>query len=228
MFNSGVVWRGIVFTVLMLLGKLVTGGWLVRIAAPVGTKMRMIKACLGHLDPLLWRCLGVARLTNGSDSRPTTTAYDRESKAPLDVRSAHAADGKRGPGQSRERPSQSVSTQPLTSATSKPPPATAPTMKSRSLYPAAIIGSAMMARGEIGFLIAALAESKGIFASRDKSPTEEDGGSRIYLVVTWAVVLCTVIGPVSVGLLVRRVQKLQRQRRELGGGEDPLGIWAVL
>ena len=86
----------------------------------------------------------------------------------------------------------------------------------------------MMARGEIGFLIAALAESKGIFASRDESAAEEDGGSRIYLEVTWAVVLCTVIGPVSVGLLVRRVKKLQRQRRELGGGEDPLGIWAVL
>ena len=86
----------------------------------------------------------------------------------------------------------------------------------------------MMARGEIGFLIAALAESKGIFASRDETPAEVDGGSSIYLVVTWAVVLCTVIGPVSVGLLVRRVKKLQRQRRELGGGEDPLGIWAVL
>ena len=81
----------------------------------------------------------------------------------------------------------------------------------------------MMARGEIGFLIAALAESKGIFVFRDEISVE-DGGSRIYLVVTWAVVLCTVIGPVSVGLLVRRVKKLQRQRRELGGGEDPLGI----
>ena len=101
-------------------------------------------------------------------------------------------------------------------------------MKSRSLYPAAIIGFAMMARGEIGFLIAALAESKGIFASRDESSAEEDGGSSIYLVVTWAVVLCTIISPVSVGLLVKRVKKLQRQRRELGGGEDPLGIWAVL
>lgn len=85
-----------------------------------------------------------------------------------------------------------------------------------------------MARGEIGFLIAALAESKGIFASRDGSSAEDDGGSRIFLVVIWAVVLCTVIGPVSVGLLVRRVKKLQWQRRELGGGEDLLGTWAVL
>ena len=37
-----------------------------------------------------------------------------------------------------------------------------------------------------------------------------------------AVALCTVIGPVSVGLLVMRVKKLQQQRQEHGGGEDPL------
>lgn len=85
----------------------------------------------------------------------------------------------------------------------------------------------MMARGEIGFLIAALAESTGIFASQNGSVAREDSGSDIYLVVTWAVVLCTIIGPVSVGLLVKRVKKLQRQRQD-GGGEDALGTWGVL
>ena len=85
-----------------------------------------------------------------------------------------------------------------------------------------------MARGEIGFLIVALAESTGIFASRDESATREDYGSEIYLVAIWAISLCTVIGPVTVGSLVRRVKKLQHQRREQGGGEDPLGIWGVL
>ena len=87
----------------------------------------------------------------------------------------------------------------------------------------------MMARGEIGFLIVAIAESKGIFASRsEESAPQGDSGSRIYLIAIWAIVLCTVIGPVSVGLLVRRVKKLQRQRREQGGDEDPLGVWGVL
>ena len=85
-----------------------------------------------------------------------------------------------------------------------------------------------MARGEIGFLIVALAESTGIFASHDESATREDHGSEIYLVAIWAISLCTVIGPVTVGSLVRRVKKLQHQRRERGGGEDPLGIWGVL
>ena len=212
----------------MLLGKLVTGGWLVCTAAPVGTKMRKIKSFLGHLDSLLWSCFGLTRLTNGSSSTATTMAENRESKAKPDARRAHTSDGKQGPRQSKDRPSQSIPTQPFNAAISSPPPATAPAMTSRSLYPAAIIGTAMMARGEIGFLIAALAESKGIFASRDGSSAEDDGGSRIFLVVIWAVVLCTVIGPVSVGLLVRRVKKLQWQRRELGGGEDLLGTWAVL
>lgn len=86
-----------------------------------------------------------------------------------------------------------------------------------------------MARGEIGFLIAALAESTGIFVTQNvKSATQEDSGSEIYFVAIWAIVLCTVIGPVSVGFLVRRVERLQRQRREYVGGEDPLGMWGVL
>ena len=213
---------------LMLLGKLVTGGWLVRTAAPVGIKVSKIKPFLGHLERLLWSHLGFARLKPGFNSRVTTTADTRESKAAPDARRAYQSDGKRGSRESEDRLPQSISTQPLNAVISSPPPATAPTLNPRSLYPATIIGTAMMARGEIGFLIAALAESKGRFTSRDEASAEEAGGSRIYLVVTWAVVLCTVIGPVSVGLLVRRIKKLQRQRRELGGGEDPLEIWAVL
>ena len=86
----------------------------------------------------------------------------------------------------------------------------------------------MMARGEIGFLIPAVAESKGTFASPHESAAQESSSTTIYLVVIWAVVLCTVIGPVSVGLIVKRVQRLQRRRREHGGGEDPLGAWRVL
>lgn len=41
--------------------------------------------------------------------------------------------------------------------------------KPRSLYPASIIGLTMVARGEIGYLIASLAETDGIFSSADQS-----------------------------------------------------------
>ena len=42
----------------------------------------------------------------------------------------------------------------------------------QDLYPSAILGSAMVARGEIGFLISSIAESEGIFsADKDSQPS---------------------------------------------------------
>jgi hypothetical protein len=86
----------------------------------------------------------------------------------------------------------------------------------------------MVARGEIGFLISSLAESNGIFVQSSSSSDgdNDDDASRIYLVVTWAIMLCTVIGPIAVGSLVRRVKRLQ-VRNEAVGGPDPLGVWRV-
>ena len=75
--------------------------------------------------------------------------------------------------------------------------------KPRSLYPSAMLGSATIARGEIGFLISSLAESHGIFASSsptsssDLSSSTTRQPSEIYLIVTWAIMLCTILGPVS-------------------------------
>jgi hypothetical protein len=60
-----------------------------------------------------------------------------------------------------------------------------------SLYPAAMLGTSMIALGEIGFLIASLAETTGIFASTN-ALSESIGSSEIYL-VTWAVALCIII-----------------------------------
>jgi hypothetical protein len=53
--------------------------------------------------------------------------------------------------------------------------------------------------------------------------------SDIFLVVTWAIVLCTIVGPLGVGLLVRRVKKLQerKNRQQEGTGRDVLGVWGV-
>ncbi|KAF2716947.1 Sodium/hydrogen exchanger [Polychaeton citri CBS 116435] len=90
-----------------------------------------------------------------------------------------------------------------------------------SLYPAAMLGSAMVARGEIGFLISSVAESSGVFSN-------SQGGSNLFLVVTWAIFLCTFIGPVAVGLLVRRVKRLQdADGSSRSGRPDPLGVWGI-
>ena len=84
----------------------------------------------------------------------------------------------------------------------------------------------MVARGEIGFLISSLAESTGVFRS---ASDDENGSSGILLVVTWAILLCTVLGPLSVGVLVERVRRLQTDERARGTGKaDPLGVWGVM
>ncbi|OAG37307.1 hypothetical protein AYO21_08492 [Fonsecaea monophora] len=115
----------------------------------------------------------------------------------------------------------------------------------KSLYPASILGCAMVARGEIGFLISALAATNGIFTSRqttgsgdgndndNAAAVDGDDGlvSDLYLIVTWAILLCTIAGPLALGFLAKRVKRLQVERARHGGGhgtkEDPLGIWGV-
>ena len=88
-----------------------------------------------------------------------------------------------------------------------------------------MLGMAMVSRGEIGFLISAVAESSGIYSSG----SESGGSSELFLVVTWAILLCTILGPLSVGVLVKRVRRLQERERRAGTGrEDPLGIWGVV
>ena len=85
----------------------------------------------------------------------------------------------------------------------------------------------MVARGEIGYLIASLAETDGIFAKSSPSGQQQSSGSsEMYLVVVWAITLCTVIGPICVGTLVKRVRTMQTQRVQ-SGGVDPLGAWGV-
>lgn len=86
-----------------------------------------------------------------------------------------------------------------------------------------MLGSAMVARGEIGFLISSVAESNGVFGT-----SSAGGSSELYLIVTWAILLCTLIGPVAVGSMAKRVKRLQlEERNHAAGKSDPLGIWGM-
>lgn len=98
-----------------------------------------------------------------------------------------------------------------------------------SLYPASILGCAMVARGEIGFLISSIAESNGIFSTPEELASPAGQSSKIFLIVTWAIVLCTIIGPLMVGLLVRRVKKLEGRAEKQGRNvrAEVLGVWGV-
>jgi hypothetical protein len=84
----------------------------------------------------------------------------------------------------------------------------------------------MTARGEIGFLISSLAEGNGVFSSPG---SQEDMSSDIFLVVTWAIVLCTILGPLAVGVVIGRVKKLQEGVEKQGRvvRRDVLGAWGI-
>ncbi|OCF71468.1 hypothetical protein I204_07526 [Kwoniella mangroviensis CBS 8886] len=62
---------------------------------------------------------------------------------------------------------------------------------------AAFLGCAMVARGEIGLLISQIA-----YNAPKPLVTEDE-----FLIVNWGIILCTIVGPLSVGWIVRRSGK---------------------
>jgi hypothetical protein len=73
---------------------------------------------------------------------------------------------------------------------------------------ALLVGFAMIARGEIGFLITSLSQSSGTLALKKRDGSDaRTSGEEIFLVIVWAVVLCTIAGPVGVGINVRRLRQ---------------------
>ncbi|KAJ5492524.1 Na+/H+ antiporter, partial [Penicillium diatomitis] len=204
MFQGQVVWRGIVYTILMALGKVVTGIWLL----PVSTNpMAGLKKMRKLIAILLTWCTSKTRKSATKQGR----AIDRkERKSTAGSPLSRTALSNQQPADVANTPSTSDTTSSL-----KP---------HRSLYPSSIFGLAMIARGEIGYLIASVAESGGLFAQPEKG--DSGGDSEIYLIVIWAITLCTIIGPVCVGTLVKRVKKLQSQRSQ-SGSPDPLGVWGL-
>ena len=74
---------------------------------------------------------------------------------------------------------------------------------------ALLLALAMTARGEIGYLIAAVGFSSSVL-------TEE-----IYLIAVWAITLCTFLAPIGVGFIVRKIEKAEASRP----GMQILGVW---
>lgn len=72
---------------------------------------------------------------------------------------------------------------------------------------ALIIACAMVARGEIGYLIASLAQSSGTLEIKQKGGGETFQNEDVFLVIIWAVTLCTIGGPVAVGSIVKSMKK---------------------
>ncbi|KAJ8609741.1 hypothetical protein MRB53_038978 [Persea americana] len=198
MFTRELVWRGIVYSILMIFGKLVCGLWLVRFrirlpsiaSSRVMTKFRAVIMALSKHKSRSSQC------DTGTSREQTSRDAVSNSDATMQLQRSRAAE-------SIDRPDTVLS-------------------KPISLYPAAILGMAMVSRGEIGFLVSAVAQNSGLY------DTKEAGGSHVFLVVTWAILSCTILGPMITGLLVKRVWRMQKQERgQRSGRVDPLGIWGA-
>jgi hypothetical protein len=205
MFEGQVVWRGIVYTLLMAVAKIVTGICLLPITISPQSGLMKLERVVSI--PITW-------FTSRHKQKDQRQAPDRSKKEKKTTRPTSVATN-------TSIPQQALGAEARPSTLSGNP---APSKQTRSLYPASIVGLAMIARGEIGYLIASVAETGGLFAQPGKETN--NGNSEIYLVVVWAITLCTIIGPICVGTLVKRVKSLQAQRGQ-SGSPDPLGVWGV-
>ncbi|RGP65850.1 na+ h+ antiporter [Fusarium sporotrichioides] len=205
LFTGPTVWRGVIYTVLMIFAKLACGLWLLSFTIPFRALTRPVRKIMPTLKKSSKtlapgaQCADSSAREGSSDS--TQQAQERDS-VPLQ------------PLADTDTSQSSPNTR---NSTPKPE-------KALSLYPACIVGIGMVARGEIGYLISALAESKGVFGR-----SENGQSSEIFLIVTWAITLCTVIGPICVGLIVNRVRKLENRSKKAKGGSrrNVLGAWGV-
>jgi len=197
MFSGQIVWRGIIYAVLMAIGKIMTGLWLVRFSSnPVSGLVSIVKRSFAYV--------------RSSCARPRISKRPRKEQTPFRPKPPGR---NTGVTQDDSNQHESSANNPAPRSQIYLPP------KPKSLYPPSILGLAMVARGEVGYLIASIAESQGIFSN--ESP---EGPSEIYLVVIWAISLCTLIGPIMVGTLVKRARRLQAKG---GQGSDPLGVWGM-
>lgn len=77
---------------------------------------------------------------------------------------------------------------------------------------ALLIGLAMIARGEVGFLIASLAQSSDTLIFRSHGGSENNPGNEdLFVVLVWAITLCTIIGPLGVGIMTKRLGQRARE-----------------
>ncbi|KAK4503588.1 hypothetical protein PRZ48_004503 [Zasmidium cellare] len=194
MFGGTVIWKGMVYSVLMIFAKLLCGLCLVRFEGP----SRALKVVRRYLPSSVSSCWPM--------SFRSKAAQPQQNKTPSSSNTAEA---------SSSQPAVDNASESRRSSKPKTPV---------SLYPAAMLGSAMVARGEIGFLISSVAESDGVLGT-----SSNGGSSELFLVVTWAILLCTLLGPITVGLMVKRVKRLQAmERSQQTGKDDPLGAWGVV
>lgn len=226
MFRGNVVWRGIIYSLLMIFGKMITGLWLVRF--PFHPLLNFFNSAKNALSRFRLMCSPGKFKTHerekGQNAQSSAVLQsDVRTEASTDNvarnRIHSSADSVHGPD-SRDQPPGQPEAQETQKVNSNQRSAVSFPEKPKSLYPPSILGLAMVARGEVGYLIASLAQSQGMFSKGSSGETSD-----IYLVIIWAISICTLVGPICVGTLVKRVKRLQNDRGN--SGLDPLGVWGI-
>ncbi|GIZ43250.1 hypothetical protein CKM354_000648200 [Cercospora kikuchii] len=222
LFTGSVVWRGIVYTILMIFAKVICGAWLIRFGSM--PRAKGISNKLNSISSILGKCCGITK--SAKKTKPVQLSPE---SATADTHPRSESAVLRQPSYTTAIATTEASAS--TETTTSPPAPLANTPRKRtslpkpkSLYPSSILGMAMVSRGEIGFLISSVAESRGVFGTEGQNST--------FLIVTWAILFCTLTGPITVGLLVKRVKRLQKEERRKASGngqkEDPLGVWGIV
>lgn len=184
LWSGRVIWRGILYSLLMLAAKLVCGAWIVgwdavearRRPSSAATEAKTVHkveqeetARLGEREEAGYGTMREMSTTavrpRAPPSSPTTTPFTLPSHAP-----SHAPSPSPPPSLTRTR--------------SNAQPA---------WLPAAFLALALCARGEIGLLIAQVGYAEAGLLSDEA-----------FLVALWAILLNTVVGPIATGLLVKR------------------------
>ncbi|CEL09677.1 Putative Na /H exchanger family protein [Aspergillus calidoustus] len=155
------IWRGVVFTLLMVFAKFVVGIWI-----PI------------------WQVLFPTKFNNRNQA---SSSSNKRAKKPQDEESNNSeptsTHNNTGPSVSQEK--------------QRPrPPNLSSKPRSTTWLSALLLGSAMVARGEIGLLIIQIGYNETSYVT-------EDG----FITGVWAILLNTIIGPVTVGLLVKAYGK---------------------
>ncbi|KAI9894389.1 MAG: hypothetical protein M1814_003145 [Vezdaea aestivalis] len=234
MFSGSVIWRGLVYSLLMAFSKLICGLTLVQPLFTLLLRSSTLNSNVetnnnnGHASS---KCpLGTYPKADPApisrpkdDSNPDSSELFQPENVPTRTPSPDPNRIARATNTIKSIPKDVASD---LKPTPHPPPSTIKPKQAKSLYPSLLLGSAMIARGEIGFLISAVAQASGVFNSRAGRPDSDE----LFLIITWAIMLCTIGGPLAVGLLVRRVRRVQTRAREgdEGCAEDPLGGWGIL
>lgn len=108
-------------------------------------------------------------------------------------------EGSRLPDTSSGLPTMPPPLTPLAIEDSAPP--VAPSLKSSTWSASLLLGVSLVARGEIGFLILGLAQDSGLVGSPTSSSSSSSQDA--YMVAVWALILNTLVGPISAGILVK-------------------------